>query len=192
MVSFPSQATASIGTGELYLRLQVQAGLSVVLPMQFAQEALIVSPQQFTLLPNQPAWALGLFNYRNRVIWSIDMPQFLEWDPLDFGLPEYHLVVMQDEALWLGLAVPLVRGVTRISPDQIQSMTGSPSELPIDWPASRGVFFSGQVMDGPERLWVLNASAMTRRVVESTMTPQVVRSTIAQQLSPVSPSRASG
>jgi len=170
VVSFPSQATASIGAGELYLRLQVRPGLSVVLPMQFAQEALIVSPQQLTLLPNQPAWVLGLFNYRNRVIWSLDLPQFLGWDPLDFGLPEYHVVVMRHEALWLGLAVPLVRGVIRISEDRIQSMTGSPSEQPMDWPEPRSVFFSGQVMDGPERLWVLNTIAIAQQLRQASRT----------------------
>jgi positive phototaxis protein PixI len=167
VVSFPSQAKASIGAGELYLRLQVQPGLSVVLPMQFAQEALIVSPQQFTLLPNQPAWVLGLFNYRNRVIWSLDLPQFLGWDPLDFGWPEYHVVVMRHEALWLGLAVPLVRGVIRISADRIQSMKGSPtkeSKEPMDWPVPSSVFFSGQAMDGSERLWVLNPMAIAQQL----------------------------
>ncbi|MEN9224548.1 MAG: chemotaxis protein CheW [Thermostichus sp. HHBFW_bins_43] len=179
MASFPSQATASIGKGELYLRLQVQAGLSVVLPMQFAQEALIVSPQQFTLLPNQPAWALGLFNYRSRVIGSLDLPQFLGRDPLDFGLPDYHLVVVRQGAVGLGLAVPLVRGVTRISTDPIQSL----SELVLDWPASSHVFFSGYLWDGAERLWILDVSTLILRIVESM---------IPQRLSSVSRAHASG
>ncbi|MCJ2542379.1 chemotaxis protein CheW [Thermostichus vulcanus] len=163
VVGFSPQADSSIRTGELYLQLQVQSGFQGVLPLSFAQEALIVTPRQFTLLPNQPAWVLGLFNYRNQVIWGLDLSQFLGWDPLDFGLPEYHLVVVRLQALRLGLAVQLVKGVTRLAADRIQSVSGSPGdgwgEIPISNPC-----FSGQVMDGGNPLWVLNPKGIAQQL----------------------------
>lgn len=167
VVGFSPQADSSIGvgigSGELYLRLQVRPDFQVVLPLPFAQEALIVTPQQFTLLPNQPAWVLGLFNYRNRVIWGLDLPQFLGLDPLDLRLPEYHCVVVRLESLRLGLAVQLVKGVTRIAADRVQSRSGSPVDVQGEFPV-RNPCFSGYVMDGEDPLWVLNPNGIAQQL----------------------------
>ncbi|MEN9230569.1 MAG: chemotaxis protein CheW [Thermostichus sp. DG02_5_bins_236] len=149
------------------MQLQARSDFQVVMPLPFAQEALIVTPQQFTLLPNQPAWVLGLFNYRNRVIWGLDLPQFLGLDPLDFGLPEYPLVVVRlAESLRLGLAVQRVKGVTRIAADRIQSLSGSPGDVGGGFPVSNPCF-SGQVMDGEDPLWVLNPNGIAQQLEQA-------------------------
>lgn len=146
------------------MRLQVQSGFQAVLPLSFAQGTLSITPQQFTLLPHQPAWVLGLFNYRNRVIWGLDLPQFLGLDPLDPSLPEYPLVVVRlAESLRLGLAVQQVKGVTRIAAERIQSLFTLPLAVQGSTPVSSS-YFSGQVRDGEDPLWVLNPNGIAQQL----------------------------
>ncbi|MGF1577223.1 MAG: chemotaxis protein CheW [Cyanophyceae cyanobacterium] len=143
-----------ISTVRLYLRVQVQARFQAAVSMELAQEALIAAPQRFTLLPNQPAWVMGLFNYRNRVIWALDLPLLLGLTPLDFSPQDYHLVVMRPSTGLIGLAVQQVKGVTRIPADKISALE----------PGSLREFCLGQVMEPTDPLWILDPEAIAHHI----------------------------
>ncbi len=162
--SFSSQSSTAVRTGELYLHLQVGVDCRALLPMTVAQEALIVGPQHFTLIPNQPAWVLGLFNYRNRILWGLDLGQLLGLEPLDFGQPEYHLVVMRPECSGLGLAVQQVRGVARVVSQQIQPLAEA---QPVQDRFRLDNLYdccSGLVWEKEETLWVLSPLAILQKL----------------------------
>ncbi|MGY2982036.1 chemotaxis protein CheW [Thermostichus sp. OS-CIW-30] len=180
-VAFSPHSPTSTRTGELYLHLQLGVDCRALLPMAFAQEALIVVPHHFTLLPNQPAWVLGLFNYRNRILWGLDLPQFLGLEPLDFGQPEHHLVVMRPEfggsaspvRTGLGLATQHVKGVARVPAEEIQPLTKAQAaqnnfRLENFYDSCKGL-----VLEGDEPLWVLDPLAIVQKLnsVDSSANP---------------------
>ncbi|MGL5882321.1 chemotaxis protein CheW [Synechococcus elongatus] len=124
-----------------------------VIPTVEAQEVVMVTHQQLTLMPNMPGTILGLLNHRNRVIWVIDLPQLLGLPMLMLDLRQYAVVVIQVAGQLLGLAIQQIEGLSRLNPSDIQSPVGS-----VD--ASLVPFLRGCYLQDQELLLVLDAAAI--------------------------------
>ena len=89
--------------------------------MYYVQEVLIIPINRITPMPNMPKCVLGLLNRRNRVLWAIDLVQLLNLQPVDINAQQYHVVIIRVNQVPLALVVQEVKGVTRFTPDCIQS-----------------------------------------------------------------------
>lgn len=139
--------------GDTYLRFQLDQHTPAILSMEHAQEVLIVPVERITPMPNMPACVLGLLNRRNRVLWVIDLAQMLKLQPLDTNARQYHMAIIRVGQVALGLVVQGIKGVTRVTPDCIQSPRGlvTPSLTP---------YLHGCILQHKEILLVFNAEAI--------------------------------
>lgn len=112
-------------SGAPYLKVNLAPQTPALLPMNFAQEALVVMVEQITQIPNLSPGFLGLLNQRSRIYWVVDLPQLLGLDPIPFQFHEYNIVIMRTGKTPLGLAVPKIEGVIRFPDDDVQSPIGS-------------------------------------------------------------------
>jgi positive phototaxis protein PixI len=110
-----------------YLQFQLGTDTLAMVPMQNTQEVLTVASRRITVMPNMPHCILGLLNQRSRVIWVADLSQMLEKQGVDRNLQQYHMVIIRVKDLPLGLIVPQIVGVIRLSPETIQSPLGNVS-----------------------------------------------------------------
>lgn len=117
-----NQAETKIGDN--YLRLDLDRQTPAILSMEYVQEVLIVLVGRITPMPNMAEYILGLFNWRNRVLWAIDLAQMLKLQPLDPTAQQYHMAIVRVGEVPLGLIVQEIKGVTQFTPDCIQSPTG--------------------------------------------------------------------
>ncbi|MCU0535912.1 MAG: chemotaxis protein CheW [Hydrococcus sp. Prado102] len=111
--------------GQAYLKFQLDSKTQAALPMDAAQEVLIVPSSRLTFMPNMPSCILGLLNQRSRVFWVIDLPQLLEMQPLPSDTQQYSLTIVRVGNAVLALAVMNVKGVTRFPSEVIQSPIGT-------------------------------------------------------------------
>ena len=140
-------------SGDTYLRFQVEQQTPAILSMEHTQEVLIVPFGRITPMPNMPECVLGLLNRRNRVLWVIDLAQMLKLQPLDTTARQYHMVIIRVGQNPLGLVVQEVKGVTRFTPDCIQSPLGLVTSGLIP-------YVNGCILQQNEILLVLNAQAI--------------------------------
>ncbi|MGB7415975.1 MAG: chemotaxis protein CheW [Thermosynechococcaceae cyanobacterium] len=119
--------------GEPYLQLQLTQHIPAVLPMEFAQEALVVGADTLTPIPNMPACVLGLLNRRSRVFWVVDLSQVLGLPAHTTNVQFYNIVLTKVGKRSLGLVVPDVRGVERFASAAIRSPIGAvpPAMVPF-------------------------------------------------------------
>ncbi len=141
--------------GDPYLSLQLDSQTAAVLPMEHAQEVLVVPVERIVPMPNMPECVLGLLNQRSRVFWAIDLPQMLELQPIDRDVQQYNIAIVRVENVPLGLVVQEVKGVMRLSADALQSPIGAfaPSLTP---------YLRGWVQQKSDALLVLDAKAIMR------------------------------
>lgn len=137
---------------DIYVRFQIEIHTPAILSMEVVQEVLIVPISRITPMPNMPECILGLLNRRNRVLWVIDLAQVLSLQPVDANAQQYHMVIIRVDSFPLALVVQEVRGVTRFTPDCIQSpVVGESNIIP---------YIDGWILQQQERLLVMNAKAI--------------------------------
>nr|WP_238718097.1 chemotaxis protein CheW [Petrachloros mirabilis] len=118
-----------VGTGgDPYLKLRLDAEITALIPMVFAQEVLVVPEERLTLIPNMPAWALGLLNQRSRVFWVVDLLRLFNQDAFAVSQRLYNIVILRADQMPLGIAVPQVNGVLRFPSEALQSPVGAVSD----------------------------------------------------------------
>lgn len=110
--------------GDNYLRFYLEPDTSAILSMEHAQEVLIVPVGRITPMPNMAECVLGLLNWRNRVLWVVDLAQMLKLQSLDTTAQQYHITIIRVGEILLGLVVQEVKGVTQFTPDCIQPPIG--------------------------------------------------------------------
>lgn len=138
--------------GDIYVKFQVAAHTPAILPMELVQEVLIVPVARITPMPNMPECILGLLNRRNRVLWVLDLAQVLNLQPIDANAQQYHMVIIRVEQVPLALVVQEVKGITRFTPDCIQSpAVGESNIIP---------YINGCILQQQETLLVINAKAI--------------------------------
>jgi len=147
--------------GDTYLRFELEQQTPAILSIEYAQEVLVVPVGRITRMPNMPKYVLGLLNRRNRVLWVVDLAQMLNLQPLDPNTQHYNIVIIRVGQVPLGLVVPEVKGVTRFTPDCIQSPQGVGTTFLMP-------YLHGCILQHKEILLVLKAEA----IVESPMLHQ--------------------
>jgi positive phototaxis protein PixI len=144
-------------SGESYLRFQLTPELPALLPMEQVQEAMLVSADSVTPLPNMPAFVLGVMSSRERVFCVVDLGQLLGLPPMLTNPREYQVVVMPllsaSSEKRIGLAVHQVRGVARFNPEQLRSQVG-------DVPECLKPYLIGCTVEADERALILDAVAI--------------------------------
>jgi positive phototaxis protein PixI len=134
-------------SGESYLRFQLTPELPALLPMEQVQEAMLVSADSVTPLPNMPAFILGLMSSRERIFCVVALGQLLgpstEASGSSWASSEKRI----------GLAVHRVRGVARFNTEQLRS--------PIsEFPTCLTPYLMGCIEEAEERVLVLDAGAI--------------------------------
>lgn len=125
MQTFNLSESLSESIQQPYLRLELTTNITAVLPMKNAQEVLVVSTRRITPIPNMPDCVVGLLNQRSRVFWVVDLPQMLEMPSVDRNSQQYHMAIIQAANVSLGLIVKDIKGVMRLTIEEIQSPIGN-------------------------------------------------------------------
>jgi positive phototaxis protein PixI len=138
---------------QFYLRLELGQNTPAVLPMKYAQEVLSLKRDRITVIPNMPNCVFGLINQRSRIFWVVDLCELLELQPIDRNLQQYNLAIICTKEAALGVVVPVVKGVTRLAIEEIQSPIGnvSPGLVP---------YLQGCFLQEKNILLVLDAEAI--------------------------------
>ncbi|MEA5581847.1 chemotaxis protein CheW [Nodularia harveyana UHCC-0300] len=136
-----------------YLKFYLNQETPAILSMNYTQEAVKIPVESVTSMPNMLPCVLGLMNWRNRVVWVIDLPRMLNLESLDGRLKQYQIVVIQVELLLLGLVVHDIKGVTKFMSDDIQSPVGQVASSLVP-------YLSGCVIKEEEILLVLDAVSL--------------------------------
>lgn len=146
--------------GEPYLHLQLTQQVPAILPMEYAQEALVIPADTLTPIPNMPARVLGLLNRRSRVFWVVDLSQVLGLTAHSTNVQQYNVVLVRMEQRPLGLVVPAVQGVQRFVAAEVRSPIGavSPAMVP---------FLRGCIPQQQDVLLVLDPEAIIRQAVST-------------------------
>ncbi len=139
--------------GNTYIKLQLDGQTPAVMSMYYVQEVLIIPINRITPMPNMPKCVLGLLNRRNRVLWAIDLVQLLNLQPVDINAQQYHVVIIRVNQVPLALVVQEVKGITRFTPDCIQSTVEFIT-------ADITPYIDGCIPQQQETLLVLNAEAI--------------------------------
>lgn len=122
--------------GEAYLSFQLTDRFSGAFSMNDVHEVAVISSGQITPVFNLPACVLGLLTRRSRILWTVDLSQWLCAQPVVAARSSQQLSVaivsvssslsaeaatpsLTDKAL-LGLVVQRVNGYIQIHPDFIQ------------------------------------------------------------------------
>ena len=75
-------------------------------------------------VPDLPAWALGLYNWRGDIVWVIDLGQMLQFRPLNSrknNLDKSAVLVIKAGKNYLGLAVDQVNELYWCDPAEVES-----------------------------------------------------------------------
>lgn len=143
----------SVRIQQPYLRLTIGRDTHAALPMKNALEVLRIKRDRITPIPNMADCVFGLLNQRSRIFWVVDLSQLLEMQPIERSSQEYNLAIIRTLDAALGVVVPVIKGVTRFSLEDIQSPVGNvaPGLVP---------YLQGCVLEESQILLVLDAEAI--------------------------------
>ncbi len=141
--------------GTAYIKFWLDTQTAAVLPMQDVQEVVALPAQRLTAMPTMPLPMLGLMNRRSRVLWVVDFGLLLGYCRLEPNLREYSLIMVQAEAIALGLAVHKLEGMVWLRPETIQPVPAHLTHHSLD-------HLAGCIMQEQGVLWVFQANSIVR------------------------------
>jgi positive phototaxis protein PixI len=150
---FMAQAPSSDNLANSYLKFYLNPQTPAIIAMHDTQEAIMLSVESVTAMPNMPPCVLGLMTWRSRIIWVIDLPRMLNLESEEGRLKQYHIIVVQVESLLLGLVVYDIKGISKFMFEDIQSPVGQVASSLVP-------YLSGCVMQAEEILLVLDAASL--------------------------------
>lgn len=128
-------AIAEHSGSEQFLRLQLVAGTTVLLPVYQLAEVLTIETHRIVSIPHLPSWVMGIYNWRGEILWMIDIGHL-------GGLPPWYqrshtsihsvaILQIADGAKpkALGLVVSKIEEIEWCDPDQIQPFTAATGKL---------------------------------------------------------------
>lgn len=146
-------------TGELLLKFQLTDQVQAAISLERVVEALQVSADRITPIPNMPEATLGLMTLKGKVFWAVDLARLLAFPKVAQRSRRHEVIVIQapsvggsahrGEELLLGLVVNRVRGTFRVEEEAIASPTtalGAGLLAP---------YMRGQVCDQQQETWLL-------------------------------------
>lgn len=152
--------------GAPYLRLVIHDQLTALLPMTEIQQVLVVPPQQLTVIPNMAPVVMGLLNFRNRIVWVLDLAHLLNLEPLDADISMLTITLLQTPKGYLGLALKEVRGIVRLPEGAIQSPVGTVNAALVP-------YLKGCCRLGEELFFILDGAAIAERSCSSVLAVDV-------------------
>lgn len=150
-----SIAQSQKAIGDAYLRFQIDQQVPMLLPMNYAQEVLVMPVHKLTTMPNLPSCLLGLMNRRSRVLWLVDLASLVGLAPLNPETRYHNVIVVRAGLVSLGLAVQEVKGVVRFTNNLIQSLHGSiaPEIAP---------YLQGCILQASDLMLIVDVEAIVR------------------------------
>lgn len=122
---------------------------SALLPMEYAQEIIIIPKTRVSPMPNMPKCVLGLLNRRSHILWVVNLAQLLNLPVAKPIAQQYQIIIIHVGKVRLGLVVQSVKGVTHFPQHHRQA----PTELV----SSLAPYASGSIAQGNEVLIILDA-----------------------------------
>ncbi len=141
----------SLGDG--YLKFFVNPQTPAILPMNQTQEAMVVSVESVTAMPNMPFGILGLMNWRSRIVWVVDLPKILNLQSAQNRPRQYSVIIVRTDSMILGLVVHEIIGTLRFNNDEIGSPIGQVASSLVP-------YLRGCIVQQKEILLVLDAQAI--------------------------------
>jgi chemotaxis signal transduction protein len=102
------------------LNLTLGEQIHAVIPIEQVVEILTLDIQQITPIPDTPTAVAGVFNWRQQVLWLIDLPELLTQVPVvgpRVNLQQLDIIVVRADSLKFGLAVLTTGQLGQIPPD---------------------------------------------------------------------------
>lgn len=115
-----TQATAT----RPYLLMPLNARSMVALAMNTIEQVITLRVSRLTPMPRMPLHVLGLFSRNSRAWWLVNLPELLGQEALARPTQAYTVVAVRSEGQALGLAVPEVKGVLRLTAEEIKGTWG--------------------------------------------------------------------
>jgi positive phototaxis protein PixI len=112
-------------TGDPFLRFRLDDQTTAVVPMHQTQEAIVLPVGRVSVIPNLPSSVLGLFNRRSSLLWLVDLPEILGFEPIDRHRHTYDIALIKVGSNPLAVAVQSIQGVVRFTQEEIKSPIGS-------------------------------------------------------------------
>ncbi len=121
--------------GNYYLRFQLTNDINALLDLSYVQESVTIDSSQITAVPNLPEYVVGMMSSRNQVFLAVDLAHLAGFAPETINQRQYQTVVVQinsgknniqsHEVNLYGLTVKAIQGISRILPEQFNSVTTS-------------------------------------------------------------------
>lgn len=139
--------------GDGYLKFFINPQTPAILSMNQTQEAMVVSVESVTAMPNMPFGILGLMNWRSRIVWIVDLPKILNLQSAQNRPRQYSVIIVRTESMILGLVVHEIIGTLRFNSDEIGSPLGQVASSLVP-------YLRGCIVQPQEILLVLDAQAI--------------------------------
>lgn len=147
-----SQPQKSLGDG--YLQFKLDESTTAVLQVNFTEEVVVLPLGAITSIPNTSELIVGLMNWRNRIIWIVDLPKMLGFESQFDRKRQYNIIVIRHEAETIGLMVPEIKGTVRLNSGKIQSAQNQARDI--------GAYLNGCIFQEEELNLVLNVRAILK------------------------------
>lgn len=143
MLEFLSRGTAAgplttaqtAQVGQQFMRFHLLPDTTAMLPVQQMTEVLTIPIASVVPIPQMPAWAMGVYNWRGEILWMVDLGQLIGLTPLHqqaTSRSNYTAIVIhsghsdkqtgsQTGRKTLGLLVNRLEDMEWCNPDEIQS-----------------------------------------------------------------------
>jgi twitching motility protein PilI len=115
--------------GDAYLQFKLERSTTAVLPINFTEEVVVLPLRTITSIPNTSESIVGLMNWRNRIIWVVDLPKMLGFESQFSQLQQCNIIVVRHEAETIGLMVPEIKGTVRFDGANIQSAQNQANDI---------------------------------------------------------------
>jgi positive phototaxis protein PixI len=140
--------------GQKFLKFQLQEGKLALFNAAIAPEIRQVEDSEILPVPQMSEWVLGIYQWRDEMLWSVDLGHLLGLSPLSWHNKNF-LIVLQLGERSLGAIVPKVNGIEEYDLQHLQAPSDD-SCLPGLIPFLEGFFLTS----APEIHYVLRLEAI--------------------------------
>ena len=160
----PQLFTSNTVAGELFLRVQLTAHLTVGFSLDRVEEVQTIPISRVTPIPNMNKEVLGLIQVKGHIFWLVDLAHLLGFPPLQNRRNQYEMVMMNVPAsplnqsrikiasgpkMFLGFAIHQVKGTFRVLSEDIL-----PTAPEISSRLASHVY--GQIHNNGENIYLIN------------------------------------
>ncbi|CDN12928.1 purine-binding chemotaxis protein [Richelia intracellularis] len=142
-------------SGETYLNFYLNSITSALLSAEYVQEAIVVSGESITPMPNMRACIMGLMNWRSRILWAVDLPMILNLESTHYRSGHFNVIMTKVESVILGLVVQDIKGTKKIMLEEVHSPIGQVATSLVP-------YLRGCINQPEETLLVLDAQAIVQ------------------------------